>query len=278
MPKHSSPKLSESKYYTSKSSPSELRGPIFHENTTPRGKSRKHASIRKPDCLDHPQKYEWVVGEGCFDRETPLLPYVDGESTCIFCHTVFDTKQRVKSRTSYCSDKCEIKGKSVKPRFQRQIPDEAIHEYMKGVFESFIVDIEKANGIFGEKTFDGLYLDLKLHQSELTEEESQKLNDVIAAFEVQFGKFVGLVLNENKFMELSGSGKKPIVTPGDWAAAIRNLVRIVTLANQAFYSQLHAMTDPEKRQQYCKSLSAKRCTHPCQVQTTLGIKRCGYKS
>jgi hypothetical protein len=82
-------------------------------------------------------------------------------------------------------------------------------------------------------------------------------------------------------MELSSTGgiKKDITSPEDWAAAIRNLMRILTDMNQGVENLLKKYLGEEatkEKTKTCRERSTDKCAHPCKVVSTLGIKRCTY--
>jgi len=147
---------------------------------------------------------------------------------------------------------------------------------MKGVFESFVGEIEKAPSINGIKTFDSLYRDIKFYVSKLYPEEYLALLNTIMEYEKRFGTYVDNVLNQDRYQEIAGTGYRQLVTPEDWASAIRNMNRIVSLANDAVNTMLKKyLGDIEGKKAYCKKQKSD-CKQPCTPKSTLGIKSCTY--
>jgi len=204
-------------------------------------------------------------------------------ATCDFCGSIFTPAQlsaglNINTRSSYCNHQCGTKKNN--PRYKSNINLEC-NSFMKGVFESFVAEAEKAPSINGVKTFDSLYRELKIHIPRLYPEEYLTLLNTIMDFEKKFGKYVDDVLNYDRYQEIAGSGTKPLVTPEDWAAAIRNMNRIISMANDTINIMLNSYIGEKAsidKKAYCKKLKADNCKQPCKVTSTLGIKSCSYQT
>jgi hypothetical protein len=132
--------------------------------------------------------------------------------------------------------------------------------------------------MFGEKTFKGMYLEIKSlkDSNQMTEDEANQLEkDVIKPFLENYSSFIRDILIRGIYKEISGSGSKKLITPRDWAAAIRNLIRIISLANQAYTIQLNKILDPIKRKERCNSISdLSKCKPPCSIKTSITGRHC----
>lgn len=204
--------------------------------------------------------------------------------TCKFCHTIAKPEQ-IKAhpdRYGYCS-KCTLPKRKVSQnvRFREKIPNANIQKYMKGVFESFVAETERLPSVFGQRNFDRLKDYVVSYKTYLTTDELYYLLDIITEYEKRWSEYIDLVLNKTKFMELSSTGgiKKKITSPEDWAAAIRNLMRILADMNQGVENMLKQYMGEKatkEKAKACHAQSVAKCAHPCKVTTTLGIKRCTY--
>lgn len=203
--------------------------------------------------------------------------------TCDFCRTIFKPEQLSSSkyakRTSYCRRSCPLK--KHEPRYNHVITPEC-QEFMKGIFESFVADGERGVTVFGVKTFDTLYKEIYEYYPYLTDVEYVDLLDIMQEFEEKYGKYVDLVLNQTKFMEIASSGgAKPLKTPADWASAIRNLNRILFLTNQSIDLKLESFLNKkavERRKRACHKLSRLQCRHPCVLKSGVMGKVCTYQA
>ena len=217
------------------------------------------------------------------------------KNLCSFCNKAFE-KSRVHpqfcmfNNEKYGSVRCdtpflnnEQKNEIMRiiPSFEREVNDENAEELLNGVFETFVIDIQNSSTIFGEKTFLGMSQHLKylFNSSQITEDEEEDFYfTFIYPFQIKYEEFISLVLINGEYKEISGSGTKKLSTPRDWAAAIRNLIRILTLANQAFTIQLNKFMDPEQRKQRCKAITKlDECKIPCSIKSSLKGKYCTYK-
>lgn len=154
-------------------------------------------------------------------------------NTCTFCNAVLKNTSIESRRKSYCG-KCEtVPGPGVLPRFKKPIVSKHVNDYMKGVFESFVAEIEVAPSFYGFMSFDKLYEHVRFHSGILTPEQLATLLEIINEFEGRWGEYVEMVLNQSRYMEISGSGneRKEFKIPSDWAAAIRNLIRVLADVN-----------------------------------------------
>jgi len=203
--------------------------------------------------------------------------------TCNFCSTLIKPEmyKAHPGRYTYCHSCQRQQGI---PRFRVPITDENVHFHMKGVFEAFVAEVEQAPSIYGYKNFDRLYADVKFYYSYLTEQEFTSLLEYIYDFESRWSEYIDLVLNHGQFMELSSTGgiKKDIKTSEDWAAAIRNLLRILSMANTSIQGQLTLLTSPEsqlKKKDACQKQPVSKCRHPCIVtKSKMGFKSCTFKT
>lgn len=202
--------------------------------------------------------------------------------TCNFCRTIFTPNQLsnpiYQKRASYCKSSCPLKKED--PRYSQAVKSEC-QNFMKGVFESFVADAERGVTIFGVKTFDTLYNEVKREYQYLSDNEYTDLLDIIQEFEIQYGNYIDLVLNQNKFYEIASSGgPKELKTPADWAAAIRNLNRILVLANQGIEGRLSMYLNKaatEKKIRECKKSPKNKCFRPCSTEGGYFGKTCTYK-
>jgi hypothetical protein len=199
--------------------------------------------------------------------------------TCDFCRTIFTPEQlhtiKYRHRAYYCKGSCPTQKGMM--RMYRNIPPEC-QPYMKGVFESFVADSERGLTVFGIKTFDSLYKEVQRLYPYLTDPEYIELLSIIDQFEIKYGQYIDMVLNYGKYLELSGGTPKDLKTPADWASAIRNLIRNLTLANQAVDSLLEAFLNKkatEGKNRVCKGL--KRCVRPCVTEKGTFKNICTYK-
>lgn len=200
--------------------------------------------------------------------------------TCDFCRKLFKPSQynTNPNRLIYCK-LCARSNGVVKPRFMEQIEGDQI--YMKGVFESFVAEVEQSPAIFGMLNFDKLYNHITFHHKYLTDSEYADLLDILFQYERRWGEYIDLVLNQSMYTEISSSGgvKKSFKTPSDWAAAIRNLLRILSDTNNAIKSQLDIYIGDAGRlskKNMCQKRTVSKCSHPCKVRSKLGIKYCTY--
>lgn len=220
-------------------------------------------------------------------KKLPALPMALLPDTCDFCGTLFGVKyEKFSERRQYCK-KCINKGQlkeNVKKqqRYNTVITDPQVQEYITGVFESFVAETERATTVFGVKTFDTLYREIKQLYPYLSEHEYIEMVELVNDCEKKFGKYVDLVMNEHKFTEIGSSGKREqdLKTPGDWASAISNLIRILTLANQWVELKLESFLGQkafEKRVLECKKYSSEKCQPPCVIEKGIFGPKCTYK-
>jgi hypothetical protein len=213
--------------------------------------------------------------------------------TCNFCNTLIKPHKFESHLNSYCRI---CSSKSGEPRFKTPIPKQTaekaklpsdirrpINFYMKGVFEAFVAEVIQAPSFFGFKNFDRLYDDVNFFDAYLTEKEYTSLLKYIYDFETRWSKYIDMVLNNTQYMEISSTSNEPkdINTPEDWAAAIRNLLRILTLANSSIKGQLDLFLSERSQSEKkiaCKKQLATQCKRPCKVLTNkLGKKYCTLK-
>lgn len=197
--------------------------------------------------------------------------------TCNFCNSIFKKAHGV--RQSYCFSCPPTKGM---PRYREKINDDHVNDYMKGVFESFIAEIETTPYFYGFLSFDKLYEYIKSHYKYLSESEYISLLKILTEYETRWSQYIDLVLNHSRYIEIAslGGGKKEFKTPSDWAFAIRNLLKILSDANiliKSRVSQLISQTAIQKKKKLCQKTSVTKCKHPCIVSEKLGIKKCNYK-
>jgi len=202
--------------------------------------------------------------------------------TCDFCQLIFKnadlSSEKYAKRASYCPKTCS--GKKNEPRYMHVITPEC-QKFMKGVFEAYVATGERGTTIFNVKTFDALHTHLQNFHKYISDAEYNDIFELLQIYEEKYGKYVDLVLNQTKFMEVnSSSGPKPIKTPDDWASAITNLNRILDLANQGIDIKLESFLNKkavESRKKNCKKLSKSQCTHPCVLESGAIGKTCSYR-
>lgn len=200
--------------------------------------------------------------------------------TCNFCATF--AKPEHPNRYGYCGQcKRGVSKGTHTLRYRQKNTDPAIRNYMKGVFESFIATVERSPAMFRQRTFDSIKNHVVSYNKYLTMDEMYHLLDTITQFEKRWSKYIDLVLNKSKFMELASSGglEKDLVTPEDWTAAITNLIWILTQMNDLVEIQLKNYLGPEgtkEKTKMCKERPLRLCAHPCKEVSTLGLKRCTY--
>ena len=206
---------------------------------------------------------------------------INKKRTCDFCTKVLKTQeyQIIPTRMSYCQG-CpqQSSDKPVKLRMDEPIVDDATQQIFKGLFEAFVSEVERGASIFGYDSFKNLYGRVNFYYKYLTQDEYDKLFGIIVDYEEQWGKYIDMVLNQSYYIEIASSGKGPqeLKTPRDWAAAIRNLIRILADANTPIEGFLRDYISNEKLQvkkTNCKKQSAKTCQRPCQVDG----KKCALK-
>lgn len=203
----------------------------------------------------------------------------DYNATCDFCGSIFTHSQlsaglNINTRASYCNHSCGTKKNT--PRYKSEIRSDC-NIYARGIFESFVAEVEKSPSINGIKTFDSLYREIKFYVAKLYPEEYLALLNTIMDFEKRFGTYVDNVLNYDRYQEIAGTGYKQLVTPEDWAASIRNMNRIVSLANDAVSTMLKKfLGDIDGKKTYCKKQKANNCKQPCKVTSSLLGKSCVY--
>ncbi len=216
--------------------------------------------------------------------------------TCHFCQTIFspsEYQQHANDRLSFCPSVCMTRQTSSRveigkrspqitiPRFKSPIDNPQINYYMKGLFEAFVIEIERSPSFYGNLNFDKLYQYIKSRYQYLTETEYITLLEILNQYEQRWGEYVNMVLNETRYTEISSSSKikKEFKTPSDWAAAIRNLMRILSDANHVIKSQLELYLSPakiEEKKKLCHRSSVAHCNHPCKIKTKMGLKYCSY--
>jgi hypothetical protein len=167
-------------------------------------------------------------------------------SVCSFCEKSFSKEKLYgpnNERYKYCNT-CRIGDASRNVRYEMRIADQNTRNYMAGLFEAFVLEIEssktKSNGYY---TFDGL-IQLINNSSQsyssdknpfyfkmLSYSQAQYCKELVYEWAEKFGDFVDRVLNQNQFYDATGKPPTPLLTVKDWHNCIIRLFQILKLAD-----------------------------------------------